>query len=332
MMPQDPTRICYTNSISGVAINIVIPSSGLQKFVRSLSKQAPALVPALFRIVSTSAYLQNPGAFWTSCLHAKELALLMLSDAACQPSSEAIALLDAMRSQGVDWLAWLSVQPDSDRNGAQELDEGDVEEGEDPAANDRVANLSERRELLRTDSDAFRRATQSLQIQSGHGEHMDAVHRFLHWLEHDSDASSSLNGGDATNSPGRQPESSSGTFSSLHGIGAQTSPGQQPDFSHSDEPAASPIRAQACPQAPPNIPWQREPLLECDLAWSRLPPDLYERERHRPPLLTDEACRLIRSTDSFGALLVGLRPQAPLPTLRFIGPMLRPKPDSLLHK
>ena len=52
-------------------------------------------------------------------------------------------------------------------------------------------------------------------------------------------------------------------------------------------------------------------FLPVDLPCSVRLPDLISREAVRPPLDTDEACRVIRCTDAFGILLIGLSSQAP---------------------
>ena len=130
MLPQESVRVQYTNAISGEPFSATIPRTDLQRILQSYSE----LVPVLLHVVTTPAYIASPGAFWSSCLHARDLVNLMLSDQTIQPSAVALAVLDTMKTQGVDWLVWLSARPEVNRA----RDEGlapDYHKGEDNAPN-----------------------------------------------------------------------------------------------------------------------------------------------------------------------------------------------------
>ena len=97
---------------------------------------------------------------------------------------------------------------------------------------------------------------------------------------------------------------------------AASSPLHQRDAETPDPPSASPqpIAANASRPAMPRPiagSWQREPMLAVDYPASSQSPELLSREQLRPPLLTDEAGRIVRCTDAFGVLLVGLSRRAP---------------------
>jgi len=278
------------------AVARVLWSYGLESVLRSFYE----LVPVLLGIIHSDSYRTNPSNFWSGCLHARALAQLFIGDSELIPSVDALTVLRIMRAQGVDWLQWLTARPeDSRRTLHHDDDDGDDES--DPriapnqSADDRFATLSERREFLRVDDEACQRLTDTLRELLDRDQSRGAALRMLHWL-HEGDVLSDVR---------------DGTTSS-----AVSSPLHQRDVGTPDSPSASPqpLAANAMNSAMPRpiaASWQREPMLAVDYPASCLSPALLSREQLRPPLLTDEACRIARCTDAFGVLLVGLSARAP---------------------
>jgi hypothetical protein len=260
------------------------------------------LVPVLLALVNTESYRANPSTFWTGCLHARALADLFVSDATLLPTDDALAVLHTMRAQGVDWMRWLTARPDGLRQRLQ-LDDDDGDDELDSriqpnqSADSRFATLAERREFLRSDADARQRLADTLREFLDQDQTRDAARRMLQWL-HEGDVLSDV----------RVDTPSSVAGSSSSRPDAETSTSPAPRASSPSTPADV---SQPDKQRPLEASWQLEALLEVDLPSSGESPLLLSREQHRPPLHTDEACRIVRCTDYFGVLLVGLSERAP---------------------
>jgi hypothetical protein len=202
-----------------------------------------------------------------------------------------------MRALGVDWMQWLSARPFGLRQRLQ-LEDADGDDELDSrvqpkqSAEDRFTTLAERRDFLRSDPEARQRLADTLREFLDQDQTRDAARRMLQWL-HEGDVLS-----DVRIDP---PSSAAGRSSSQLDAETSTSPAPRAS-SHST--SADDIQLDR--QQPIAASWQLEALLEVDLPSAYESPLILSREQHRPPLHTDEACRIIRCTDYFGVLLVGL--------------------------
>ena len=295
-LPREPVPAIFNHPITGDPLSFMVSFSSIESLLRNYHE----LIPVLLNIVTTPTYLANPSVFWSACIQARTLALCLISDPSTLPSSDALEGVRAMRAQGVDWLQWLTARPEDTRREARREAVGDDDADEDDlsgqvapkqSADDRAATLLERRDALRSDDEARQRLHDTLRDHLNRDYCSEASHRMVQWLRE----------GDVWDSPS---EGSPRPQVSPTSVLLDTEvPGSS--FSTAAEWRAPDIFPKDAP------PWQRELLLPVDLPCSVRLPDLIAREAVRPPLDTDEACRVIRCTDAFGILLIGLSSQAP---------------------
>jgi hypothetical protein len=298
LLPSEPVTVQFIHAQLGLPYNFLFLRSGIELLLGRIHE----LVPVLLALVNTESYRTNPSTFWTGCLHARALADLFVSDATLLPTDDALAVLHTMRAQGVDWMRWLTARPDGLRQRLQ-LDDDDGDDELDSriqpnqSADNRFATLAERRDFLRSDAEARQRLADTLREFLDQDQTRDAARRMLQWL-HEGDVLS-----DVRVDP---PSSVAGSSPSQPDAESSTSPAPRA----SSSPTSADV-SQLDGQQPLAAPWQMEALLEVDLLSSGESPLILSREQHRPPLHTDEACRIVRCTDYFGVLLVGLSEQAP---------------------
>ena len=282
----DSAAISFTDAQHGLSFHRSIDRELMKYHLRKYVELAPAVLQNL-PSGSSSAAVDK---FWSACLYAKSVACILIGDSTDTPSTEAREVLDDMRKQGVDWLAWLHARPEETRDLAPDpeaSDEGAHSQYSDNPSpeNVRAALLLERRDALRADEEAVQRVDLELRELLERGGDPEVGRRFRQWL-HEDDPPASPSQSQAEDEPGQR------------GSSPQRSP-------------LGPVGSPGATNAPPEPPWMREPLLLCDYALSHLSPALRARESPRPPLQTDEACRVIRASDRFGILLIGLSPRAP---------------------
>ena len=282
----DNAAINFTDAQHGLSFHRSIDRALMKYHLRKFTELAPAVLQNLPGGSSSAAVDK----FWSACLYAKSVAIILIGDSTDTPSAEAREVMDDMRDQGVDWLAWLHARPEESRELAPDpeaSDEGAHSQSSNNPSPERVraALLLERRDVLRADEEALQRVDLELRELLERGGDPEVVRRFRQWMHED----------DPPTSPSRSQ--------------AEDEPGQR-----GSTPQCSPLEPVGSPgdtTAPPEPSWMREPLLLCDYALSHLPPALRARESLRPPLQADEACRVIRASDQFGILLIGLSPRAP---------------------
>ena len=293
-LPQGPVSISFTHAQHGTPFNATLPPASIEKLLRTFHE----LVPIFLDLATSAPYLANPGNFWSGCLHARCLAQLLVSDPTLLPSVDALAVLHLMRAQGVDWLQWLIARPEETRQPLRLDDDEDDDELDpritpDQSVDDRLATLSERRDFLRLDDEACQRLAATIYDHTDQDQLGDDALRMLQWLQE----------GDIHIDP---PSDGTGNSPCQRGTSS-------PDpLASRDSPLPAPADATHLAMQQPIVAmWQREPMLVVDPYLSRDSPELLMREQLRPPLLTDEACRVVRCTDAFGVLLVGLSERAP---------------------
>ena len=193
-----------------------------------------------------------------------------------------------MRDNGVDWDGRLTEKSEDSRAPALDPEECQAAAFSAPStplntAESRMATLQARREFLREDDEAMRRLDGMLRDLHSRGRQIEEVHRFHQWLH------------EGVSPPSSPPPSPEGDIEDL----SAPSPGRPP---------SELMPETSTPTMPP---WMREPLLLTDYPLSHLTTAIKEQEARKPPLATDEACRVIRASDDFGILLIGLRVSAP---------------------
>jgi ribonuclease HI len=289
----DEVATSFTDVFSGVPYNSIASRSRLKHFLL----QFPELIPVIAAVTSTSEYVADVSGFWSIFYHARFIAARILSGTTEQASEQTLQrahqVLACAKAQGVDWLMWLSARPENDREPLPDPESPNGEATESasptrPSDGSRSAILQERREQLLGDVEALQRVEVSLQEYQDQNTHIEEARQFREWLRE----------GGATHLP---PSSDEDERDEMPG-GATRGGGGMHHASISPK-VTTPTPVVPC--------WMSEPLLLCDFALSYLTPAMKQREAMRPPLDTDEACRVIRSTDRFGTLLISLHPQAP---------------------
>ena len=289
----DEVATSFTDVFSGVPYNSIASRSRLKYFLL----QFPELIPVIAAVTSTSEYVADVSGFWSIFYHARFIAARILSGTTVQASEQTLQrahqVLACAKAQGVDWLMWLSARPENVREPLPDPESPNGEATESasptrPSDGSRSAILQERREQLLGDVEALQRVVVSLQEYQEQNTHIEEARQFREWLRE----------GGATHLP---PSSDEDERDEMPG-GATRGGGGMHHASISPK-VTTPTPVVPC--------WMSEPLLLCDFSLSYITPAMKKREAMRPPLDTDEACRVIRSTDRFGTLLISLHPQAP---------------------
>eukprot|EP00900_Chrysochromulina_parva_P022174 jgi/Chrpa1/4590/Chrysochromulina_OHIO_Genome00017854-RA len=182
----DNAAISFTDAQHGLSFHRSIDRELMKYHLRKYTELAPAVLHNLPGGSSSAAVDK----FWSACLYAKSVAIILIGDSTDTPSAEAREVLDDMREQGVDWLAWLHARPEDSRELAPDpeaSDEGAHSQSSDNLSPEKVraALLLERRDALRADEEAVQRVDLELRELLERGGDPEVVRRFRQWMHED---------------------------------------------------------------------------------------------------------------------------------------------------